>query len=480
MTEQSKKVLAIGLDAAETSLILKWCDSGDLPHLAKLRANGLSGPMRTFPGLADDAIWASFSTGEHPGRHGRYHNVQIDPETGGKIYMEDDFLKSAPFWKKLSDSGKRVVVVDVPKTPLVGNLNGIQVCDWRTHGRDGATRSHPPELAGALLAEYGADENDIFSNGKALCKMSAISRGERKQLHGILKRSIELKTKFLKKMLRSEPWDLFLAVFKESHCAGHQFWNSNKTAAQNDRTDYLKQIYQELDAALGSILDSIDDRTEVLVFTNLGMAANHPGEHLLDQILLHLDTNPLQRIWRRTRHSSLWPKRFAKRVDRRLGRDRQASQIPHNEISGAVKLNRRYKRNEESYDKLVRKLRKELAALVDPKTAEPLALDIIEPPSLYEGKSAPFLPDLLVVWNRSIEITEARLSSGRIVSCEIPNYRPGNHVPGGFIFSQTCSSAKGEILSMPSITDLAPTIARLLTLESESYEGQPIPELVST
>lgn len=484
MEKQNRKVLAIGLDAAETSLILKWCDSGDLPNLAKLRANGLSGAMQTFPGLADDAIWASFSTGDHPGRHGRFHNVQIHPDSRHKIYIKDDFLKSDPFWKKISESGKRVVVVDVPKTPLVEKINGIQVCDWRTHGRDGETRSHPPELAGALLEEYGADENDNFSTGKALCKMTAITEEERERLFAILKHSIEQKTKYLEKLIRTESWDLFLSVFKESHCAGHQFWNPNKTVSLEDGSEkhsrYLKQIYQQLDAALGRLLGAIDEQTEVIVFTNLGMAANHPGEHLLDKILLHLDTNSLQHFWRKVGHSSLWPKRFSNRVDRRLLHDRQAIQVPHNEISGAVLINRCYSRSDESYRKLVSLLKRELAALVDPITAEPLVLDVVETPSLYHGKAAPYLPDLLIVWNRKVKITDARLSSGKIVRCVIPNYRPGNHVPGGYIFARSCSPANGEIQNTPSITDLAPTIANLLEIDTNCFDGSPISEFVSS
>jgi predicted AlkP superfamily phosphohydrolase/phosphomutase len=56
------KVLIVGLDAMEADLVGKWTDSGELPTLAKLRREGVSGRASSLPGLGSDVIWTSFLT----------------------------------------------------------------------------------------------------------------------------------------------------------------------------------------------------------------------------------------------------------------------------------------------------------------------------------------------------------------------------------------------------------------------------------
>ena len=58
-----RKVLLLGLDAAEHSLLLEGCDSGWLPTLRSLRDRGAWGLALSPPGFGSGAIWPSFSTG---------------------------------------------------------------------------------------------------------------------------------------------------------------------------------------------------------------------------------------------------------------------------------------------------------------------------------------------------------------------------------------------------------------------------------
>ena len=346
----------------------------------------------------------------------------------------------------------------------------MQESDWQVHGRDGPTRSHPPELLQTLLDRYGSDQNDIFSNGQFLCKMTAINVDEQRRLSELLSESIHQKTAFLKELIQEQPWDLFLAVFKECHCAGHQFGDQQKNYSESGhQVDYLKKTYKEIDTAIGALLEDINDNTTVLVFSNLGMAANHPGEHLLDDILHRFDSNPLQRLWRPFGKRIYRPNRlnrFAKRVTKRLERDRKFWQIPHNEISGAVKVNPQYKKNPRRYRRLT-----------DPVTGQLLVSDIVWPENEYNGDASKHLPDLLVIWNRDINISNARISLFTTVKCKTPNYRPGNHIPGGIFFSNIKSGNSEGIQNKPSIIDLAPTIAAALDVDTADFLGKPIPEL---
>ena len=68
--KRKTKLLAIGLDAAEQSLIRPWMDSGDLPVLASLRDRAVWGRTTNEPGLYTGAVWPSIFTGVSAGRHG--------------------------------------------------------------------------------------------------------------------------------------------------------------------------------------------------------------------------------------------------------------------------------------------------------------------------------------------------------------------------------------------------------------------------
>src|ERR671917_1851134 len=59
----SQPVVAIGLDAAEPSLIEKWMDQGKLPFLAGLRASGVYGRLANFEYCRAEAACTSFLTG---------------------------------------------------------------------------------------------------------------------------------------------------------------------------------------------------------------------------------------------------------------------------------------------------------------------------------------------------------------------------------------------------------------------------------
>ncbi|MGH3054632.1 MAG: hypothetical protein ACRDL7_06595, partial [Gaiellaceae bacterium] len=122
-------------------------------------------------GLGDDAVWSSFATALSPGRHGRYFHRQLRPGS----YSVSDFREARGelFWEVVSRAGRKVAILDVPKCRLSQPLNGLQVSDWRVHGRDHVTASYPPEVAPDLLRRFGDDMTDSYSN--YLCTMERLS-----------------------------------------------------------------------------------------------------------------------------------------------------------------------------------------------------------------------------------------------------------------------------------------------------------------
>jgi predicted AlkP superfamily phosphohydrolase/phosphomutase len=471
---KSPKVMVIGLDSADYGLVRQWCDSGDLPVLRALRDRGVAGVLTTPPGLGDDAVWASFYTGVGPGRHGRYHYRQLRPGS----YRVDDFseVQGAPFWDALSRAGRRVAILDVPKCPLVPELNGLQVTDWLVHGRDFATGSSPPEVARDLLRRLGDDETD--REPEYLCRMEPLPDSRRQIFVERLLKSCEKKTSAVLEILNRSAWDLLLVVFKEAHCVAHQLWQPDDVV-----DNPVKRVYQALDTAVGRVLAGVDEETNVIVFSDLGMTGNITGEHLLEEILFRLDPSVAANVWRTLQHGSWgsrdgWGERTRTLLKRKLQPYRSSFQVEHNEISGAVRVNLKGREPHgriapgPEFEAFLGRLTEDLLAVVNPDSGQPLVAKILRTDQIFTGEACASLPDLFVVWNRTGPITAAASPKIGEVRIPAPQWRPGNHASDGFFFASGPAILERNYSESASIMDLAPTIGRLLDVSLPDLDGR--------
>ncbi len=62
------KVVVLGFDGADASLVEQYLSEGKLPNLARIRSQGLYTPLRPTNPPQTPVSWASFSTGLNPGR----------------------------------------------------------------------------------------------------------------------------------------------------------------------------------------------------------------------------------------------------------------------------------------------------------------------------------------------------------------------------------------------------------------------------
>lgn len=473
------KVCLLGLDSASVSLVRRWASGGQLPHLRSLIEEAAWGSLTSPPGMGDDATWASFSTCTTPAVHGRFFYRAVEPGSYDYPRARDMHLKRSPFWNALSEQGRCCAVLDVPKCPLSTRLNGLHLTDWRVHGRDQATRSWPPELAEQLQERFGDDRTDS-SGPRWLCRLQEIPSGQLEELLKFLLESIEHKVTLAEELLERQPWDLFLLVFKEAHCVGHQCWHlldPDHPAFSAELADRLGnpvlRVYQALDGAIGRLRQRLTPETHFVVFSDLDMGPNYTAEHLLDEILLGLEKNLwpqacAQSQWHRARHQveSFLRQRLSRRPPSRTVayRHRRMFALEHNEMSGAIRLNLR---GREPFGNIqpglelqaaVQRLSEELLQLRNPASGARVVQEVICVDQVYRGENRHLLPDLLVVWNREgpIESAESKLL-GRIRP-RPSGFRTGNHLGDGFCLV-TGPGAQSQVRFEASIMDLGPTTA---------------------
>ncbi|MCA9750886.1 MAG: alkaline phosphatase family protein, partial [Gemmatimonadetes bacterium] len=128
----SRRVLVVALDGTTFDLIGPWLDDGSMPNLARLREEGTHGPLRSIVPPVTAPAWCSFMTGKNPGKHGVYEFFLREPGSFDEIPVSAKVRRGRTVWELLGDSGKRVLVVNVPVTYPPAPVNGSLIGDFLT------------------------------------------------------------------------------------------------------------------------------------------------------------------------------------------------------------------------------------------------------------------------------------------------------------------------------------------------------------
>jgi predicted AlkP superfamily phosphohydrolase/phosphomutase len=145
-----KKVIVIGLDGLEPSIVEPMVQGGELPNLARLAAAGGSSRVRTTYPAQTPVAWSTFSTGTNPGGHGIFDFIRRDPRTYlpdlglSRYEQKNAFLppkavnlrRGRPVWDVLTKAGIPSTVLRCPCTfppdEIKGRLlSGMGVPDLR-------------------------------------------------------------------------------------------------------------------------------------------------------------------------------------------------------------------------------------------------------------------------------------------------------------------------------------------------------------
>ena len=162
-----KKVIIIGLDGMEPSIVEAMIARGELPHFARVQQAGSYSRLRTTYPAQTPVAWSSFATGTNPGGHGIFDFLRRDPETHLPDYALNGFERSksmfapprvvnrrkgVPFWQLLSDVGIPSTILRCPCTfppdAIRGKmLAGVGVPDLRGSQGTGTFYSQDKTIA---------------------------------------------------------------------------------------------------------------------------------------------------------------------------------------------------------------------------------------------------------------------------------------------------------------------------------------------
>ena len=497
------KVLFIGLDSAEPDLIDKWCESGALPNIKSLIEKSKSARLATPISFGNSVFWSSFFTGTNPAKTGHYFYRQIEPGSYRISFFDDDtdYLRE-PVWKMISDAGRKVAVIDMVRGPLTPTINGIQVVDWLAHDITGEPRSAPADLISDLSRVYGDDPM------KGNADYAFATASDAQDFFEQIRDRINTKTDMSIDYLKQDDWDLFMTVYADPHDVGHASWHlHDPTHPRYDAAlaarvgDPMEQTYKAHDEAIGRLVETVGEDTTVVLLAGPGIGPNYTASHLLDRILLAMEPSaPVKRsrILPRLRkaYRMLVPIEIRKRLrfmamsveEKVVGSEREhrrAFAVPHNENSGAIRLNVAGREPSgviapgQEYDDYCEQLSQSLLELVNVDTGGPVVDQVVRVKHDFEGDNIDYLPDLMVIWNRSAEIAGVRSPAIGEIRAKYDGTRSGDHTRNGILLTKGPGIKAGVASGTWSVMDAGATLCSMFGVSPSDSDGKPIKGMVS-
>ncbi len=266
------RVLVLGLDGATWTLLDPLLAQNKLPTLGKLIQNGSRSLLRSCIQPSSEQAWSAFATGKQNGKFGLYGFYQRAKNSYALEYINASHRRAVTLWRILSERQKKCVVVNVPLTWPVEEINGALVSGLMTPGLQ-SQFTYPHELKNELLRELGEYIIDVdIERGKT-------EIGEIGEIVTRVRRMSELQTRAFEYLLEKNPdWDFGMVVHRAPDILCHKFWRyqdpthplyNEREAAQWGSV--INDCFEYLDAFNARLLEKfVDENTTVIVLSDHG------------------------------------------------------------------------------------------------------------------------------------------------------------------------------------------------------------------
>lgn len=294
----SRRVLVLGLDGADWSVLRPLCDAGRLPNLAAWLDAGRAAPLPSVTPPMSFPAWSSFATGLAPGEHGIFDFTQKAEGSYRIRFVNASDRAGEPFWMRATRGGLPVLVLGVPATHPADPVAGLLVPGFDAPVSTGSDASFTsdPALYARIAARAGAWMRPDLDEG-------AHGDGWHERAIERLLARIERKCGFALEALRQLREDgrepaLGVVVFSESDTVAHHYWRDHDAAsprhdpqASAARKGALGAVYERLDAACGALREAFGADAACFVVSDHGQGGAsrrvvHVNRHLAECGLL--------------------------------------------------------------------------------------------------------------------------------------------------------------------------------------------------
>ena len=256
------KLLIIGIDSLEPSLVKKFVETGDSRGFIHFYQYGKLIPMKsTFP--PDTVLaWPTIYTGLI---HQRF-KLKPEPESPRelkRIALETrEKLRGNTFWDIASQSGKRVCVINPLFAYPPWKVNGM-IVSGPTFGISGPTLSHPliKNVTDYKLGTYA--------------KTPILFHEYKEMYNDAIDHMLEI-FNLAKMLINRESYDLIFVADYTLDRIQHYFWrfydkdDPSKPLLINAYEKYIENYYKIIDRLLANIVNKYNDEYTIVVFGDHG------------------------------------------------------------------------------------------------------------------------------------------------------------------------------------------------------------------
>jgi predicted AlkP superfamily phosphohydrolase/phosphomutase len=284
------RLLVIGIDGAPWSLLGPWMDQGYLPHLTALRENGASGPLLSTIQPLSAPAWVTFLTGTDPGKHGVYGFVRRKPGAYAVELTDSRSIQAPTLFEHLGKAGLRVVSINIPMTYPVWPINGFLVAGPFAPSV-GPSITYPPSLWAEI--EKNVPGYEILPDYKPR------HPDPEAELAQDLVLAVRKRTAVARLLIERDDWDALFIVYTASDQVQHSFWHylPAELAGFSAGTEPVRRsphlgnpildVYREIDAGIGALLDLTAEQAAVLVLSDHGAGPLEQFVHLNNWLAEH-------------------------------------------------------------------------------------------------------------------------------------------------------------------------------------------------
>lgn len=267
------RVVAIGLDGCELSLVMRLVGAGALPEIARVLAEGQLAEVTTGTHHLAEVPWTEMLTGCLPETTGYWSPIAYAPDYSVREVAAYDFAAHRPFYAYCGK--RRVIALDIPQTQLCNEIEGAQILGWGSHTQHGPSVSRPAGLLAEMTGRFGshpAYPDDWMTVPETRDKGARLERA----FHV----GLERRTAICLDLMARIDWDLVFVVLGETHAAGHNFWHFAQpdhplSSARPDRAgDPIERVLRTADRMIGRIRAAAPPDTRLVLFAERGMKAN--------------------------------------------------------------------------------------------------------------------------------------------------------------------------------------------------------------
>jgi predicted AlkP superfamily phosphohydrolase/phosphomutase len=472
------RVVIIGLDGADWSLLQPLFADGAMPTLEAFVKGGVSGPLESVLPTNSMSAWTSAMTGVNPGKHGLFSFVRKSGTPYDTLVTNSTCIRFPTIYETLTSAGLSSCVIDVPPFYPPFQIDGVMLGGMGVLGPQAL--SYPQDAAATVLEKAGGYADDV---------PWLAYQGRADELVDRLVTLTDNRLRIAEVMLDERPFDLFTVVFVAPDRAQHAFCRDILAGGRHYAT--ARRLYAALDAALARLLDRIDTaETDVLIVSDHGF---RPVRKMVSINQILADAGLLRSTWRERLSGRAMPlalrlpDRFQKPIFQYLERARWGSQrrllpgsVAYSEIADTVDVNLVGRESTGSvpasdYESTVESVAAALTQFRDPSTGQAPLRRAIRREKYFQGELAAEAPDLV------LEYEDGYAYIGALGNAVWEwRWLQGVHSRTGIIAGLGPHFAKGTEAPTLSILDVAPTALALLDIAPPAgVDGRVAEELLT-